>query len=280
MKQYKNINTVLLIALSLLFLSGFKSKKILTTGGELAKKTHKEVVSDALKSEIDFKTITSRGSVELKSGGSSQKIPAVFKIVKDSILQVSLRIPIIGGEAMRMDITPESILIVDRLKKQYFTESFKDSELLKQLDFNYYNLQSLFTNKLFVPGRQEIAYDDYNKYTIGVANNLYMLQTKGKGGLLYNFAIDASDRIVSTLIYNEKQNVSMQWSYLSFIKDNGLTYPTSMEAKIGVDKIRADVNISYNKLDIDKDFNVDQSIPARYTKVGFSDLLGSYMKLK
>lgn len=280
MKQYKNITTTLLVIFSLLLISGCKSKKILTTDGTLAKKTHKEVVSDALKTEINFRTITSKGSVEIKSGKSSQKVPAVFKIVKDSILQVSLRIPLIGGEAMRMDITPSNIVIIDRLKKQYFTQSFKDSEFLKQLDFNYYNLQSLFTNKLFIPGKQEIAYNDYDRFAVNMANNLYMLQTKGKADLLYNFAVDAADHIVSTLIYNEKQNISLQWSYQEFIKDNELTYPTLMEAKIGVAKLRADVNISYNKLDIDKDFNVDTSIPSKYTKVGFKDLLGSYMKLK
>ncbi|GHV15625.1 hypothetical protein FACS1894179_04250 [Bacteroidia bacterium] len=280
MKQYKNIATVLIVMFSLLLVSGCKSKKTLTTGGELAKKTHKEVVADALKSEINFRTITSKGSIELKSGSSSNKVPAVFKIIKDSVLQVSLRIPIIGGEALRMDMTPENIVIIDRIKKQYFSENFKDSEFLKQLDFNFYNLQALFTNKLFVPGKQEVEYNDYNNFVVNVANDLYMLQTKGKGSLSYNFAVDATDHIVSTLIYNEKQNLSLQWSYMDFIKDNNLIYPTSMQAKIEVVKKRADINISYNKLEIDKDFSVDTSIPSKYAKVSFKDLLGSYLNLK
>lgn len=278
MKQYKSISTLLCIALSLFLISGCKSKKTLTTGGELAKKTHKEVVADALKSEIIFKTITSKGNIELKSGSSSKKVSAVFKIVKDSIIQVSLRMFSIEGA--RMDITTESIVIIDRLNKRYCAESFKDSEFFKQLDFNYYNLQALFTNKLFIPGKREVEYNDYNNFVVGLANNLYMLQTKGKGSLSYNFAVDATDHIASTLIYNEKQNMSLQWSYTDFIKDNGLTYPTNMQAKIDVAKNRADINISYNKLEIDKDFNVDTSIPSKYTKVSFKDLLGSYMKFK
>lgn len=280
MKQYKNIATVLFVIFSLLLVSGCKSKKTLATGGDLTKKTHKEVVADALKSELNFKTITSKGNIELKSGNSSNKVPAVFKIIKDSVLQVSLRIPIIGGEALRMDMTPEGIVIIDRMKKRYFTESFKDSEFLKQLDFNFYNLQALFTNKLFIPGKKGVEYNDYNNFVVNVANELYMLQTKGKGSLSYNFAVDATDHIVSTLIHNEKQNLSLQWSYTDFIKDNELTYPTSMQAKIDVMKKRADIVISYNKLDIDKDFSVDTSIPSKYTKVTFKDLLGSYLKLK
>ncbi len=278
MKQYKNIATVLFVMFSLLLVSGCKSKKTLATGGELAKKTHKEVVADVLKTELNFKTITSKGNIELKSGSSSKKVSATFKIIKDSVLQVSLRG--FGIEVMRMDLTPERIVIIDRWKKQYFSESFKDSEFLKQLDFNFYNLQALFTNKLFIPGKQEVEYNDYNNFVVNVANDLYMLQTKGRGSLSYNFAVDATDHIVSTLIHNEKQNLSLQWSYTDFIKDNELTYPTVMQAKIEVVKKRADIVISYNKLDIDKDFSVDTSIPAKYTKVSFTDLLGSYLKLK
>lgn len=280
MKQYKNFATVLFVLFSLLLISGCKSKKTLTTGGELAKKTYKEVVADALKSEINFKTLTSKGSIELKSGDSSNKVPAVFKIIKDSVLQVSIRIPIIGGEALRMDMTPERIVIVDRMNKRYFTESFNDSEFLRQLDFNFYNLQALFTNKLFIPGKKEVEYNDYTNFTVNAANELYMLQTKGKGSLSYNFAVDAADHIVSTLIYNEKQNLSLQWSYTDFIKDNDLTYPTTMQTKIDAMKKQAEIVISYNKLDIDKDFNVDTSIPSKYTKVTFKELLSSYMKLK
>ncbi|MDR1706723.1 MAG: DUF4292 domain-containing protein [Prevotella sp.] len=278
MKQYKNIATVLFVMFSLLLVSGCKSKKTLATGGELAKKTHKEVVADVLKTELNFKTITSKGNIELKSGSSSKKVSATFKIIKDSVLQVSLRG--FGIEVMRMDLTPERIVIIDRWKKQYFSESFKDSEFLKQLDFNFYNLQALFTNKLFIPGKQEVEYNDYNNFVVNMANDLYMLQTKGRGSLSYNFAVDATDHIVSTLIHNEKQNLSLQWSYTDFIKDNELTYPTVMQAKIEVVKKRADIVISYNKLDIDKDFSVDTSIPSKYTKVSFTDLLGSYLKLK
>lgn len=280
MKRYKNLAAVLFVISSLLLISGCKSKKTLATGGELAKKTNKEVVADALKTEINFRTLTSRGSIELQSGNSSNKVPAVFKIIKDSVLQVSLRIPIIGGEALRMDMTPEKIVVIDRMNKRYFTENFEDSEFLKQLDFNFYNLQALFTNKLFIPGKKEIEYNDYSNFGVTVANDLYMLQTKGKASLSYNFAVDATDHIVSTLIYNEKQNLSLQWSYTDFIKDNDLTYPTIMQAKIDAMKKRADIIISYNKLDIDKDFNVDTSIPSRYTKVTFKELLGSYLKLK
>lgn len=136
---------VLLFIISALFAgNSCKSKKIITTGGTLEEKSHNRIIEDALFSEVKFKTLTTKGNVEFKAGNSSQKVPAVFKMVKDSILQVSIRIPILGGEVMRLTITPDSIFMVDRMKKQYIAERFKDSKAIAGFDFNFHNLQALF----------------------------------------------------------------------------------------------------------------------------------------
>lgn len=272
---------VLLFIISALFAgSSCKSKKIIITGGTLEEKSHNRIIEDALFSEVKFKTLTTKGNVEFKAGNSSQKVPAVFKMVKDSILQVSIRIPILGGEAMRLTITPDSIFMVDRMKKQYIAERFKDSKAIAGFDFNFYNLQALFTNKLFIPGNREVTEKDFQKYDISSANDVYMLKTKGKGDLLYNFAVDATNHVASTLIYNEKKKITLQWSYNDFIKDNNLVYPTNMQAKVDVAKRRVDINITYDKLEIDKSFSIDNSISPKYTKVDFSDLIGTYIKKK
>jgi hypothetical protein len=272
--------SVLLILITPLIISSCKSKKTLVSGGALTEKANNEVIEDALKSEPDYRTLTTKGSIEFKAGNSSQKVPAVFKIVRDNVLQASVRIPIIGGEAMRIDFTPDSVVIIDRMKKQYMAERYTDSKVVDGFDFNFYNLQALFTNKLFIPGNKAISKKDFDKFKVSSTNDTYLMQTKGKSDMLYNFEVDASDRIVSTLINNDKKNISILWGYGNFIKDNSYIYPTNMDAKVGFAGKQVNIIISYDKLDIDKDFNVDKSIPSKYTKVGFSDIISAYIKLK
>lgn len=275
----RNIGIITSVILSILLTTSCGSKKTVVTGGKLEKKSSAKIVNDALASELQYKTITTKGSIEFRIGGSAKKSSTVFKIVKDSIIQASVR-PVLGMEAFRINFTPDSIVIIDRMKKVYISEKIKDSKLMADFDFNYYNLQALFTNQLFVPGKRQVSKADYERYNITATEDVYMLQTKDKGDLLYNFAIDASNRIASTLIYNEKKKVTLQWSYTEFIKDNNIIYPTIMNAQIDIAKRRLDVGISYNKLDIDKNFDVDTSIPAKYEKVDFSELLESYIKKK
>jgi hypothetical protein len=122
--------------------------------------------------------------------------------------------------------------------------------------------------------------EDFEKYDISSANDVYMLQTRGKGDLLYTFAVDASNHVVSTLIYNEEKGVTMQWSYTDFIKDSGLTYPSAMQAKVDIAKRRLDINIAYDKLEIDKNTTIDNSVPASYERVNLSDFVNTYIKKK
>ncbi|WP_108820972.1 DUF4292 domain-containing protein [Dysgonomonas sp. Marseille-P4361] len=275
----RNIITLFSIIFLIFTVSSCGSKKTVTTGGVLEKKSSTKIINDALHSELKYSTLTTKGSIEFKIGDSSKKSTTVFKIIKDSIMQASVR-PMLGMEAFRISFTPDSIIVLDRLKKQYIAESIKDSKLMANFDFNYYNLQALFTNQLFTPGKQNVSKSDYEKYNISATDDVYMLQTKDKGNLLYNFAIDASNRIISTLIYNDKKNVTLQWSYGEFIKEGSAMYPTTMNAQVDIAKKRLDIGITYNKLDIDKDLSIDTSVPAKYTKVDFSDFIGTYIKKK
>lgn len=274
---------IFIASFAILFsLSGCKSKKALTGGGQLAEKTHSQVIADVIGTQLKYTSISTKGNIEFKIGSSGQKAPAVYKLIKDSVLQVSIRIPIplLGSEVFRVNITPDSIVIIDRMKKRYVSEDI--SVLGKNAGFNFYNLQDLFTNQLFYPGDKSVDQSDYEKYTISSANNLYLLQAKNKTNTTYNFAVDATNRISSTLIYNKKKDITIQWTYSDFMVDNQYTYPTTMSAKVDVAKKRLDVDITFSKLDIDnaKGLDVDMSIPSKYTKVDLSEILSAYLKAK
>lgn len=281
MIEVNRLNKILLalaIVFSVLLFNGCKSKRIVSSGNaELENKTHTKVIDDVLNTEIQYNSIYSKGSISLNG---SMKLPAVYKLIKDSILQASVRIPFIGGEAMRMTITPDSIIIIDRRNKQYVAEDFRNSALAKSFDFNFYNLQALFTNKLFLPGKKNVAKSEYNKMDISATQTIYMLQTKDKNNMKYTFAVDASNHIISTLIYNGSKNITLEWTYSDFIEDVGRTYPTSIMAKADIAKKRLNLGFVFDKLEIDKDFDIDNSVSSKYKKVSILELIETYIKLK
>ncbi len=276
------IRTVIIITASLLIaFSGCKSKKeALDTSGTLENKSMKSLIEDVLEKEVKYNTIESKGKIELRKGNSSMKTTAVFKLVKDSIIQASVRIPLIGGEAMRVSLTPTEILIIDRLNKQYAHIPYSEIKELGNTNTIFYNLQSLFTNKLFILGEAEVKPKDYNKFGLTATPEMYMLQPQNaQNNTTLTFAVDATDRVVSTLVYDKDKPFTIQWSYNNFVVDkNQLVYPTIMDVKLEVAKRRFDVGIECPEYDIDnKGFKIDNSIPKKYTEASFIDIINQYM---
>lgn len=283
MNFLKNKTTISFLVLAIVVLiPACKSKKRAVDTDSYTKNwNEKNAIDDVLNNTFDFKSISTKGNLELKIGESGKRVGANYKIIKDSIMQVSVRVPILG-EAFRVDFTPDRVVIIDRLKGLYASERFADSKALKSIDLNYYNLQALLTNSLFIPGEKEVKKKDYSKFKINAGNDMLMLQTAGKPDLMYSFAVDASEKIISLLVTKKSLDNTLQFTYSDFVKhDNAQFYPTLLVGSINMGKRALTLAISYSEFDVDnKNMTIDTSIPKKYKEVTFSELLEQYTKLK
>lgn len=271
--------TLLISVLAILLgITGCKSNKIsmVDGSGTLKAKSQEEVVEDILTHELSYKTITTKGKVSL----NGKELTAHFKLVKDEIIQASVRAPILPIEVMRIDITPKKAILIDRLGSRYAEVDLDNPELENLAAFNFYNLQALLTNQLFLAGNKSVNKSNYKDYNITASKDHYILKAADKGDIKYNFSVDASDRIVSTLISSASKEISMLWAYDQFVSDKESIYPTEMSADIKIKKRKFKIGITYSSLDIDTKLNVDQSISSKYKKVGIRELIDAYMKFK
>lgn len=284
--KMKVISTKIIIIfaalISVVLISGCRSKqKSVDTNAYSKRWDMKRAIDDVLNNELTFENISAKGSIELIMGESGRKISAHYKIAKDNVMQVSLRLPILG-EVMRMDITPDKVTVVDRMKGQYAVEKFADSELLRSVDLNYYNLQALLTNSLFLPGERSIEKKDYSRFGISANGDMLRLQTIGNPDLIYDFGVDASEKITSLLVTKKNLEKVLHFVYSDFVEyENKQLYPTTMLASVRLKKKDVSLAITYSGLEIDKnDFKVDTSVSRKYREITLKELLQTYMKIK
>lgn len=262
----------IILATLLLGLSSCRSSKNAVSGaGELTSKNKTELVNDVLQNNIDFKTLSGKVTLELKSGKKSQKVGAQVKIIKDEVIQISIRpsFLIFGAEVFRITITPDSLVILDRINKQYTIES--TNNLQERVHFNFYNMQALLTNSIFVPEQKTISKKDVEKFAVSKTKDVYMLGLVNKK-TTYNFAVDGADRIVSTLIFDQNKN-TIQWTYDKFVQSGGYTYPSQMVAQIELKDRRMDVGLELPSLEFNGEVTIDQSISKSYKKVSLAEIL-------
>ena len=275
------IKTILLGAF-IIALSACGTKKTrVSSGGTLSTKSQTELISDVIDKELAYSSISGKMNLELLPANtkSSLKTGTYVKLIRDSIIQISIR-PILGMEVFRISLTPDSLYILDRMNKKYAIENINNFGHSQGVHFNFYNLQALLTNSLFLPGQQNIDKNNYKLFDVIMEPNLYLIKTADKSGTLYNFAVDSSDRIVSTLILSPDKNHTMQWSYTNFVQDKKSVYPTQMLANIDINKKRFDLKISYSTLDINGEVEIDNSISKKYEKVSIADIINAFIKIK
>lgn len=276
-----NIAKMLFFCLSLVLLSSCKSSKnLIVTDGSAVAKTQEQLLSDMFDSQVDYRTISGKVSLEMIPGSrtSGTKVNSQLKIVRDDIIQLSLRAPFINTEVFRMNITPDSVYIIDRMSKRIAVENIAKLEKEKGISFNYSNLQSLFTNALFYPGKKTLTPQDADKYNIKLHSGNYYLAAIDRRGMNYLFTVDANDRITDTNISAENGSYSLNWNYDEFIRDGKYIYPTKMTARADIQSKRITLVMNYAGLDIDKDVSVDRSLPSNYTRVSVGDILKNYFK--
>jgi hypothetical protein len=252
-----------------------------SSSGALIAKSQTALLADVVDKGLKYKDISGKMDLELLAANSKSnfKTTAYVKIIQDSIIQLSIR-PFLGQEALRVSITPDSLCIINRVYKQYALENISNLRQSHGAYFNYYNLQALLTNALFLPGQRQVDESNYNLFDVSEASNMYLLKTADKSGMLYNFAVDSSDRIVSALLLSPEEGYTLQWSYSDFVKDTDYIYPTRIQANVDIKQRRFDMKMSYSKLDINTKLSVDNAIPNRYTKVSVSELINTLVKLK
>ena len=84
-------------------------------------------------SSLQYKTLfVKRFSAHCEVNGKGQSLKGSIKILKDSIIMIQINAPTGIIEVDRLYITPDSVKLIDRLKKKYILSNF--SYLSKKLN--------------------------------------------------------------------------------------------------------------------------------------------------
>ena len=275
MKRNKNYCCLLFLAGIVILFNGCKASRPATSVA-LSKMSKDERIETIKYQAIPFNTLSSSLRFSLKPGVKKNTISAnaQLRIVKDKIIQLSLRIPILGTEVARLSITPEQVIIIDRNNRRYVSESMQRFKEMTSFDFDFYSLQALFTNQLFIAGKSSVSPGDYNTFSWNEDEFLFKLNNTDSQGIHYDFTGDFTNRIVQTEMYKNKKEANLNWLYNDFgLASNNRLFPMKMAMELTLPNDLINLNLTFNTVDIDTDFELDTSIPNRYQPVEIEQII-------
>ena len=266
-----------LVSLLILLLVGMyscKSKeRIVQAESELEDKTNAHLFEDVLIKEINFTTFSSKMNMSFSTGKRVLNSRATLRIIRDEGIQLSLQ-PVFGIEMFRLYMQPDCIIILDRMNKRYVHESIDEIKKKFPIGFDFYTLQSLFTNALFIPEQMNISTNDYKKFKYSKSSDNYLLSARDKKSSIdYSFCVNGNDQITLAQMYMSARNYALDWSYNEFVLTDSLFFPLEMKILATSKKRKIDTSMSLSSISLDEPLTLDSSIPSSYTKVELEEVI-------
>ena len=278
-KPLKYSVSLLLLLVTVLY-SCKPKERIIQAQSALEDKTNSELFKDVMYKDIEFSTFSSKLNLTISTGTKTISSKGNLQIVKNEAIQVSVQ-PLFGIEMFRLYVEPEYFIVLDRMNKRYVKELFQDIQKDNPVGFNFYTLQSLFTNSLFIPEQNGVSLEDYKKFKYTeTADNYHLTAQDKKSEIDYSFSINGNDQITLTQLYLPNKGYSLQWNYNQFSLMKNLFFPLEMKITATTKKRKLDTSIDFSNINLDELLSLETPIPGSYTKVELSEVLKMFSDKK
>jgi hypothetical protein len=274
-----------LFLFSLLFLTSCGTKKTIespspvkTVDTSTLKKL--DYVRKVYSNATNSKNLVSKIDFTIDAMGKNISVDGKIYMRKDEVIRVVLS-PFGLMEVGRVEFTPDYVLVVDRMHKQYVKATYNELSFLKNNGLNFYSLQALFWNELFLPGNDKLTDKLLDKFDAEISTNAQRKVTAKSGNLNFvwdttssNGRINAANVAYGTGTANAS---NASWQYDSFSALGSKQFPAyhaiSFASKAVKSNSTMKVNIRMKKLTTDSNWETRSTVSEKYTKVNAEEAL-------
>ena len=232
------------------------------------------------------KNIVSKIDFSLQSSGKNISVGGSIHMRKDEVIRIQLT-PMGLIEVGRIELTPEYVLIMDRIHKEYIKASYRDVDFLNNNGLNFYSLQAMFWNQLFLPGEQRVSETALEQYETGSRTGDLIPIVLHQGNMAYTWAANRHSALIenAVVVYDSKQHGTskLEWEYADFKALGSKKFPTNHLFTLSTNATGKSktikVGIKMNKLTTDADWDTETTVSNKYKKVTVDDVIKKIMNL-
>ena len=247
----KRIHQAILLAMPVLLWACGTSKQAVSSGGKHTAATTGATTDSAVKASrsagstlafvqrvsdnrVYAQNIVANMTFSVDYVDMNISAPGSLRMRRYKMIRLQLFIPLIGTEVGRIDFTPDYVLVVDRLHKQYVRGDYSQLDFLRDNGLDFYSLQSLFWNQLLLPGTKKIGESDLQKFTAnldGTGQNVPVTLNYNK--LSLTWLADRATALINQakVAYASKASgrSALTWNYSDFTPVGAKKFPTRQE---------------------------------------------------
>lgn len=212
--------------------------------------------------------ITGMGGKDLSANGKLQ-------MKRNQMVRISLRM--LGFEVGVMEFTPTDVLVIDRFNKQYVRAAYNEVGFLRQAGLDFYSLQALFWNELFLPGQHQLTASDLKRFTLEQTQQTTVLVPTGTPRLTYRFITDSHTETLRRLQVLGKKATDkgeFAFNYDQIQQLGGKQFPTQLQLAVSGTGKDVSLGISLSSLKTNADFDTTGTkLSSKYTRRSAAEVL-------
>ena len=225
--------------------------------------------------------ITSKVKFTMKVGTQEMTLTGNLKMKRDDVIRLQL-MAFGFVEAGRLEFTSEYILVMDRINKLYMMVPYAELAFLRASGLNFYSLQALFWNELFLPGESKVTDEGLKNFeTIAVDNDFVIRLDKDQ--MSYSWLAEQDQALIkmANVLHKDRfdGNTQLNWNYSDFENVGKKQFPTRMHVTLTSPKKEVSLGIKLNYIGHESDWESRTVIPGKYKKVTVDEILRRFMAL-
>lgn len=260
--MYKKFSFIILVLLLFCSCSLFKK----TSKTTINSTDNYFIIDSIINYYLDYTTLNIKYSAKLESEKNNYNFSGQIRLKKDSICWINAS-PALGIEVARLVFTSDSIKLLNRFENNYSLTNynFLKKTLKQDLDFN--TLQSILTNQLVFFPFKNFDISEY-KYSQDSTKHYLIYKSDTISFITHNITINKlNNKVEQITTQDTKENKKLIITYSDFYMENEKMFPKKINIEAINKTEKLNINLEYQKINIDKEVSFPFNIPDKYEKI-------------
>lgn len=230
------------------------------------------------------KDITSKIDLTLTTDDKVMTVAGTLRMRKDSVIRIQLT-PMGIMEIGRIEFRSDSVLVMDRINKEYVMACYDDLPFLKRNGIDFYTLQSLFWNELFLPGEQKVKESKLREFDVefndNASNATSIPVTYSTGKLDFKWMADETTGQIRSLdvAYNSSEHgtTTLTCGYSAFTPVGVKMFPTCITMGVNTSATGQErggsLTLRLKGIDTEGGWDTYTTVSSKYKKANASTII-------
>lgn len=208
---------------------------------------------------LNFITFSGRAKAKVSVEGENQNVTLNVRMERDKAIWISVT-ALLGIEAARILITPDSVKIMNRLRSEYIAKPFSYIYRYTNAGISFRMLQDILVGNISVgmlrTDQLQVATSEDEVQIIGV-----------RDGLTFHYGVNQANRPFTFNLIELGTDQTLEAHFSEYAVIDGHNFPQRFTLDIQGKGVKVSSDMLYNRTEFNKSVDLPFTIPSRYRAI-------------